>query len=96
MVEIVSRNYAKEHKEILKELYKETDKGECACVSVNAFAKKLGKDVRTVRAHLEIASHYKTGAFLDKSSNIFCTKDGIKKVHDILEDKSEKKLKRDY
>ena len=81
----LSRNYAKEHIEIMNELERHLSEGKAGCIMVNSFAKNIGKDVRTVRAHLEIASVHKKGTFVDKKFNIFCTKDGIKKIYQDIE-----------
>lgn len=75
------RQYVKDHDQIMKWLKKELKECECACIEVNGLAKSLGKDVRTIKSHLEIASQHGEGKFIDKKKNTFCTKDGITELY---------------
>ena len=75
------RQYVKDHDQIMKRLKNEVETCGCACIEVNALAKTLGKDVRTIKSHLEIATQHGEGKFMDKKKNIFCTKDGITELY---------------
>jgi len=48
-----------------------------ACIDVSQLAYRLGMDMRTVRAHLEIMEVDSAGVFMDSTKKQFCTKEGI-------------------
>lgn len=71
------RAYLARHKRIrgkLIDIAQSTGRG---CVNVSELANRLGVDIRTVRAHLEIMEVDSAGVFVDSSKKQFCTKEGI-------------------
>jgi hypothetical protein len=78
------RDYLARHKRIrdqLIETVKDTGRG---CVDVSQLAYRLGMDVRTVRAHLEIMELDSAGIFVDSTKKQFCTKEGISLLANTL------------
>jgi len=71
------RDYLGRHKRIRDKLIETVDNNGRGCVDVPQLAYRLGMDVRTVRAHLEIMEIDSAGVFLDSTKKQFCTKEGI-------------------
>ncbi|MFC1931545.1 hypothetical protein ACFLXJ_05035 [Chloroflexota bacterium] len=79
------RGYLAKHKRVRDKLI-ETVSGTTrrACVDVSQLARQLGMDVRTVRAHLEIMEVDSTGVFMDSTKKVFCTKEGVALLANVL------------
>jgi predicted ArsR family transcriptional regulator len=71
------RDYLARHKRIRDQLIVTVRNSGYGCVDVSQLANKLGMDVRTVRAHLEIMEVDSAGVFMDETKKQFCTKEGI-------------------
>jgi hypothetical protein len=71
------RDYLDRHKRIRDELIDTVKSTGHGCVDVIKLTSRLGMDVRTVRAHLEIMELDSAGIFVDSSKKQFCTKEGI-------------------
>lgn len=78
-----TRDYVRDHMEIMEKLRKHISKNG-GFVDVNRFAKTLGKDPRTVRAHLEIAALHHDGVFMNNGRYVYCSKNGIKNLYEKL------------
>ena len=73
-------DYLKENIDIKKEVELISKKRSYGCVNVREVAKKLKKDPRTIKAHLQIMENYDFGLFIDEKKTLFCTKEGLKKI----------------
>lgn len=71
------RDYLARHKKIRDELIETVNSTGRGCVDVARLASRLGMDIRTVRAHLEIMVVDSVGVFVDSTRKQFCTKKGI-------------------
>ncbi len=71
------RDYLTRHKRIRDKLMDTVSSTGSGCVDVAQLAYRLGMDVRTVRAHLEIMEVDSAGVFVDSAKKQFCTKEGI-------------------
>ena len=72
------------HKQIREKLVELTSGSERACVNVSQLASRLGMDIRTLRAHLEIMEVDCAGVFMDETKRQFCTKEGIAVLANVL------------
>jgi hypothetical protein len=77
MVTNRQQDYLAKHKRIRDGLIDTIISTGRGCVDVSILAYKLGMDVRTVRAHLEVMEVDSTGVFVDSTKKQFCTKEGI-------------------
>jgi hypothetical protein len=71
------RDYLDTHRRIRDKLIDTVNSTGRGCVDVLQLASRLGMDVRTVRAHLEIMEVDSAGIFVDSAKKQFCTKEGI-------------------
>jgi predicted transcriptional regulator len=71
------RDYLTTHRRIRNKLIEIVNSTGSGCVDVSQLAYRLGMDVRTVRAHLEIMEVDSAGVFVDSEKKQFCTKEGI-------------------
>ena len=71
------RDYLARHRRIRDELIAVANESGRGCVDVSQLAVRLGMDVRTVRAHLEIMELDSVGVFMNLSKKQFCTREGI-------------------
>jgi predicted ArsR family transcriptional regulator len=71
------RDYLNRHRKIRDTLLDTVKSSGRGCVDVTQLASRLGMDVRTVRAHLEIMEVDSAGLFVDSTKKQFCTKEGI-------------------
>jgi predicted transcriptional regulator len=71
------RAYLARHKRIRDNLIDIVRGSGSGCVNVSELANRLGMDIRTIRAHLEIMEADSAGVFMDSSKKQFCTKEGI-------------------
>jgi hypothetical protein len=71
------QDYLAKHKRIRDELIEIVNSTGCGCVDVSQLSDRLGMDVRTVRAHLEIMEVDSAGVFVNPTKKQFCTKEGI-------------------
>lgn len=79
----ITRDYVRDHTEIMRKLRGHISKNGFF-VDVNKFAKRLHKDPRTVRAHLEIAALHNDGVFINNGRYVYCSKNGIKDLYEKL------------
>jgi hypothetical protein len=77
MINKRQRDYLAKHKIIRDKLIDMVNSTGRGCVDVMQLAQRLGMDVRTVRAHLEIMEVDAMGVFVDSTKKQFCTKEGI-------------------
>jgi hypothetical protein len=71
------RDYLDRHRKIRNILIDTVNRTGRGCVDIAQLASRLGMDVRTVRAHLEIMEVDSAGLFVDSTKKQFCTKEGI-------------------
>jgi len=86
-------DYLAKHKRIRDELINSINDAGRGCVDVSQFASRLGMDVRTVRAHLEVMEVDSMGVFIDSSKKQFCTKQGIALLANTLKISEERQGK---
>ena len=78
------RDYLARHKRIKEKLMEIVNSNNPACVDVPQLARQLEMDIRTVRAHLEIMEIDSMGVFMDSSKKVFCTKEGIALLANVM------------
>jgi len=81
------RDYLARHTRIKDKLIEAISSTGHACVDVSQLARQLKMDIRTVRAHLEIMEVDYAGVFMDSSKKLFCTKEGIALLANVLKAK---------
>lgn len=78
------RDYLILHKRIRAKIIDTVSTSGRACIDVSQLAHRLGMDIRTVRAHLEIMEVDSVGVFMDPAKKQFCTKEGIAQLANTL------------
>ena len=71
------QDYLSRHKRIRDKLIDIVNSSGHGCVNVSELCYRLGMDIRTVKAHLEIMEVDSMGVFMDSAKKQFCTKKGV-------------------